>query len=140
MKFVVPQFIDIEPKIIGPITPRQFIILVVTGGLIFVAYKIFDFALFVLVAVLLFGIGGTLAFLKVNGAPVYYFLLNLIQVKKRANIRIWKKEKLVIKEAKLKERKKPPLVEKPRPSLSTSRLSQLSLLVDTGGMYRPEEE
>ncbi|KKS92044.1 MAG: hypothetical protein UV69_C0039G0006, partial [Parcubacteria group bacterium GW2011_GWE2_43_12] len=30
-QFVVPQFIDVEDKIIGPITVRQFIIIMVGG-------------------------------------------------------------------------------------------------------------
>ncbi|MCD6470987.1 PrgI family protein [bacterium] len=139
MKFVVPQFIDIEPKVFGPITPRQFIILIITGGLIFASYKMFDFVLFVFVAVILFAIGGTFAFLKINGAPVHYFLLNLIQTKRKPNIRVWKKEEIIVKTLKGKREKGKIAPVKPRPSLSTRRLAQISLLVDTGGVYREEE-
>ena len=30
-QFTVPQFIDVEPKIIGPITTRQFLIFLAAG-------------------------------------------------------------------------------------------------------------
>lgn len=138
MQFVVPQFIDIEPKVFGPITPRQFIILIVTGGLIFVAYKLSDFSLFILEAVVLFAIGGTLAFLKVNGRPIHYFLLNLIQTLKKPNLRIWRKEFILEKELKIKEKKEVGPIIAPRKPLPISRLSEISLLVDTGGTYREE--
>ena len=41
-QFTVPQFIDFEDKIIGPITTRQFLILM--GGFVAIAlcYAIFD--------------------------------------------------------------------------------------------------
>ena len=138
MQFVVPQFIDIEPKIFGPITPRQFIILIITGGLIFVTYKACDFSLFILIAVVLFVIGGTLAFMKINGRPIHYFFLNLFQTFKKPNLRIWRKEFILEKELRVKEKKEIPPIEVPRKPLLTTRLSEISLLVDTGGMYREE--
>lgn len=139
MQFVVPQFIDIEPKIIGPLTPRQFLILVVTGGAIFVAYKLSDFSLFIVEAVLILAIGGTLAFLRINGQPIHYFLLNISQTVKKPMLRIWRKDYVLVHELQLKEKRQvasPPVLRK---SLSIARLSNLSLLVDTGGMFREQE-
>ena len=140
MQYVVPQFIDIEPKIIGSITPRQFLILVVTGGAIFTAYKLSDFSLFIVEAVLILAIGGIAAFLKINGQPIHYFLLNISQTLKRPMLRIWRKDYVLVHELQLKEKRKvaPPLVL--RKSLSIARLSNLSLLVDTGGMFREEQQ
>jgi len=140
MQFIVPQFIDLEPKIIGPITPRQFIILITTFGLIFVCYKLTDFGLFIIEAIVLFVLGGTLAFFKVNGRPIHYFLLNLFETFKKPNIRIWRKEYIPVAEKEFRERGKK--IEKlvvPRKPLSTAKLSQISLLVDTGGKYEEEE-
>lgn len=141
MQFIVPQFIDVETKIIGPITPRQFIILIVTAGLIFLSYKLADFTLFIIEAVLLFGLGITLGFVKINSQPVYYFLLSLIQLFKKPNIRVWKREKMVVLEKKIKKKKgETEEVITPRRALSSSRLSEVSLLVDTGGRYEEEIE
>jgi len=139
MQFVVPQFIDIEPKIIGPLGVRQFITLIVTGGLIFVAYKTCDFALFIIIAIILLASGGTLAFMKVNGRPIYYLFLDILQTTKKPKLRVWRKEFILEKEIKIKEKiELPPPPAVPRKTLSTARLSDLSLLVDTGGMYREE--
>lgn len=141
MRFVVPQFIDIESKVIGPITPRQFIIMIITAGLIFVCYKLADFSLFLLETIFLVILGGTIAFLRINGRPIHYFLLNFIQTLKKSNIRVWKKEhiKMVEKEMKTKkaDRQEEVVVRQP---LSSSRLSQAALLVDTGGRYQEEEQ
>src|SRR3990167_10294011 len=90
-QFVVPQFIDIEDKIIGPITTRQFIILIVMGFFIFLSYRLSDFSLFVVLTVILVMVGGSLAFWRVNGRPFHFFLLNLIQTLRRPHLRVWNK-------------------------------------------------
>ncbi|MCH7758935.1 hypothetical protein IID20_01080 [Patescibacteria group bacterium] len=137
MQFIVPQFIDVESKIIGPITPKQFIILILTTGLIFASYKLADFTLFIIEAVLIAGIGITIAFVKVNHQPIYYFLLNVGQSFKRPSLRIWRKQYILIKVKKEKKEKKVATVVSRKP-LSASKLSQIALTVDTGGRYEEE--
>ncbi len=78
-QFTVPQFIDVEDKIIGPVTTRQFIIMLSGALLIAVCYKLFDFSLFVTVSILIILIFGTFAFIKVNGRPFHLFILNLFR-------------------------------------------------------------
>jgi len=136
----VPQFLDVEDKIIGPITIRQFIIMVVGALMIFLEYKLSDMALFLLLGLPTFGVFGTLAFLKINGMPFHYFILNVIQTFKRANLRIWAREqKTKIKEEKTAEEllvKETKIVKR---TVTRSRLSDLSLIINTGGVYRGEE-
>ena len=76
-QFVVPQFIDVEDKIIGPITTRQFIMMLVGAILLAIAFKLFDTGLFVVFAILDIGIVATLSFVKINGMPFHFFLSNL---------------------------------------------------------------
>ena len=143
MQFVVPQFIDVEPKIIGPITPRQFIISIIGLGMMFLAYKLADFTLFVIEAVFIFIIAGTIAFLRVNGQPFHYFFLNIVQMIKKPNLRVWKKqileEKIIVgkkvKGADKYDQKEKMIISKKKKELTHSRLSDLSLLVNTGGAY-----
>ena len=45
MQFQVPQFIEIEDKIFGPLTFKQFIYLAGGGGLCFLLYTILPFFL-----------------------------------------------------------------------------------------------
>ena len=140
-QFVVPQFIDVEDKVIGPITVRQFIILLVAGGLVFAAYKTSDFTLFFaeLITIAMFTI--LFAFIKINGRPVHYFFLNVFQTLKKKRLRVWNK-KLTDDELhqKMKQIEVRPVIESRRKALvGTTRLAELALIVDTGGVYEGEE-
>ena len=90
-QFVVPQFIDVEDKIFGPITTRQFVILLAAGIAIFVSYRYADTALFVLLSIIIGVIAIVFAFVKVNGQTFHYFLINIIQTMKHPALRIWHK-------------------------------------------------
>lgn len=141
-QFVVPQFIDVEDKVIGPITVRQFIILLVGGGLIFAAYKLSDFTLFLIEMILILTLSLAVAFVRVNGRPIHYFLLNLIQTSMRSRLRIWQK---LYSSAELKAYLKAPVAKLPpqirsKNKIRASRLAELALIVDTGGIYEGEKE
>ncbi len=139
-QFLVPQFIEVEPKIIGFITARQFIICLVGAGFLFLAYKLADFSLFILLGIIIVIITFLFAFIPINGRPFHYFLLNLIQTLKKPSLRVWYKEKEKEKELKPKEEKKEIIrAVEPKRQLPPSRLSELSLIVDTGGSYREEK-
>lgn len=140
-KFSVPQFIDIEDKILGPITVRQFCIVLIDAFVLFLVYKLFDFSFFVVIGIVLTIIGVVLAFVKVNGAPFHFFLLNIVQTSKRPRHRVWNKD-LTTKELRsiLAQKPEPLPPQKVRKeALTSSRLSELSLVVNTGGVYNPEE-
>lgn len=70
MEYQVPQFIEVEDKLVGPLTLRQFLYIAGTAGLcvIFFAYLPFFFAFLFSVPVV--GLGASLAFYKVNGKPL----------------------------------------------------------------------
>jgi len=138
-KFLVPQFIEVEAKIIGPITVRQFIIMVAALILIFIEYKLLTFWTFTIVGVLTFAIAGVFAFLKINGQAFHYFLLNVIETFKNPNLRIWRREitKAEAREMLEGESQSPKKQHKiPRKRLvASSHLEELSLVVNTGGAY-----
>lgn len=141
-QFVVPQFIDVEDKVIGPVTVRQFIIILAGGGAMFIAYKISDFALFIVWFMLISALTFGFAFVKINGRPVHYFLLNVFQTSKKPRLRIWQK-KLTNAELKnyLKKEVKPlPPTIPAKNKVRATRLAELSLIVDTGGVYQGEKE
>ncbi len=139
-QFVVPQFIDVEDKIFGPITTRQFIILLSAGLILFIAFKLADTALFIFLLALIGGFALILAFVKINGQSFHYFLLNIVQTLRRPSRRLWYKS---FSKAELTESIKSGKVEiveavKEIPRVSYSRLRDLSLVVNTGGYYKPE--
>ena len=141
-QFVVPQFIDVEDKVIGPITVRQFIVILIGGGLSFVAYKLSDFALFLFEFVVILGIAFTIAFIRINGRPIHYFLLNVLQTSKRPKRRVWQKKFTNAELKSYMKVDKPKLTPKivPKNKVRASRLAELSLIVDTGGVYQGEKE
>jgi hypothetical protein len=141
--FTVPQFIDVEDKIIGPVTTRQFIICLVAMGILVPAWKFLGLGMFIAVALLDIIVFGSFAFVKINGRPFHYFILNIIQTTKKPRLRIWNhknplKDLLADWETAGPETaavKRGPA--KPRPV--TSRLKELSLIVDTKGIYKGDE-
>jgi hypothetical protein len=70
MRFQVPQFIEVEDKIFGPLTIKQFIYLLGGAGLSFIAYTFVPtFILKVIVIVPIAGFALALAFYKINNKP-----------------------------------------------------------------------
>ena len=141
-KFIVPQFIEKEDRILGPITVRQFLIMLVGFFLIFICYKILQFGYFIVATIFIAAIGGVFGFVKVNGQPFHIFFVNVLQTVSRPALRVWDKRPT---EAELREWIKPEVtppvqvsVHKPHPE--SSRLRDLTLVVNTGGVYKPEEE
>ncbi|MBI2415219.1 MAG: PrgI family protein [Candidatus Kerfeldbacteria bacterium] len=144
MQFVVPQFIEVESKVIGPISVRQFLILLVTAGLIFLLYEIFSFVIFAVLGVFTLTLGGTFAFAKVNSQPFHLFALSLIQTLKRPHLSIWRRDPVhqVITKLSRKDRKKDHKDNDqftPKPEVSQSQLAELSLIMDTAGKYSPAQ-
>jgi hypothetical protein len=141
-KFIVPQFIDKEDQILGPITVRQFLIMLVTIFSIFIAYKILAFAYFIVFALFVGGLGGTFGFVKINGQPFHVFFLNFLQTATRPPLRVWDKRPTdaEIRAATKVEAVVPPHVTTTKPRPEVSRLRDLTLVVNTGGVYKPDAE
>lgn len=140
MQYMVPQFIDVEDKIFGPITTRQFIIILIGGTLEFILFKLLSFVTFILVGLPLFALIGTLAFLRVNAQPFHFFLLNLVQTTRRPKLKVWDK---TLTPGELRElmREVPEKAPPPPPTkepLTVTKLQELSLIVNTGGVYKPQ--
>lgn len=139
-QFVVPQFIDVEDKIIGPVTVRQFIIMLVDGLVIFILYKILLFAYFAIFGLASLAVGVVIAFARINGQPFHFFLLNFIQTNKKPRVRVWNREK---SDAELRHFVQavpvpPPPARARKEPLTESRLNEVALIVDTGGVYTAE--
>lgn len=136
-QFTVPQFIDVESKIIGPITTRQFLIFLAAAIIIGISYSLFDFSLFLTVAVIVVAVASVFAFLKINGRPFHFFVLNFVQTLSRPRLRVWNHRlEFIDKEAKAPEIKKEEVTPPSKEFYHSSRLSDLALVVDTQGRYR----
>ncbi|MCX6786031.1 MAG: PrgI family protein [Candidatus Komeilibacteria bacterium] len=141
-QFTVPQFIDVEDKIIGPITVRQFIIMIVAGLFLFLEYKLSDFAFFLFIGIPTALVFLVFAFVKVNGVGFHYFVLNIIQTFKKPALRVWHRHldsPLSVSAAAGGSTAASAVQPAVKQALNRSRLSDLALLIDTGGLYRGEQ-
>lgn len=142
-QFVVPQFLDVETKIIGPVTMRQFLIML---GTLLVEFLIYRFVLNILAVIVLgipvLALGIIFAFAKVNGQGFHFVVLNMIQTLRKPMARVWDKSltESQIKAMLKKEKKEPvaPTIHKELPE--GTRLSELALIVNTGGVYNPGQK
>lgn len=136
-QFTIPQFIDVEDKVIGPITARQFIIMLGGFMLIAIFYKLVDFSLFLFLSIITMIFVSAFAFGKINGRPFHFFVLNLIQTLKKPNLRVWSRVNISLADDDLDSRNilqnTPPASKK---HYTNSRLAELSLIVDTSGAFK----
>jgi hypothetical protein len=106
--FQVPQFIDIEDKIIGPLSLRQFVILVGTAAVVFLSFKLLQFWLWILVGGAFGALGLALAFLKINGQNFSRVSINFLKYMINPRLYVWQRsgEKKVLVKPQVKIIKK----------------------------------
>jgi hypothetical protein len=143
-KFVVPQFIENEDKILGPITVRQFLICLGATFAVFIEYRIFQLPIFIMLAIITAAFAGVFGFLKINGQPFHLFFVNVLQTMSRPRLRVWHKElvdaELRVLIAKPPEAKDLKAAVAPKSRPESTRLRDLALTVNTGGVYNPDED
>jgi hypothetical protein len=133
MQYSVPQFIDVQDKIIGPMTITQFLYILAGAGTLFVYWLLApSIQVFLIPAVPTLGLFAALAFAKVNGRNFSAFLWSAIQYVLRPKIRLWRRE-FQVREVKtdLRSGKKETAAEEViGKRVSTSRLRHLSQVLD----------
>lgn len=93
MRFQIPQFIEVESKIFGPLTLKQFIFLAGGAGIIFVLYTILPFFLTVLLGIPIASLVVGLAFYKINNQPFIKVLENGFRHLTSAKVYVWNRAK-----------------------------------------------
>lgn len=91
--FQVPQFIEVEDKIFGPLTFKQFLFLLGSGGLAFIFY-ILDVSWIIkgLPMIASIGFGLALAFYQVNDRPFVLTLQAAAKFLVKNKLYLWKKD------------------------------------------------
>lgn len=92
MQFKVPQFIDIEDKLFGPFTFKQFAYLAGGAGACFVIYRMLNIWLAILLIIPVAGLSLLMTFYKVNGQPFLYYLQASISYAMKSKLYIWKQK------------------------------------------------
>ncbi|MAF59653.1 MAG: PrgI family protein [Candidatus Pacebacteria bacterium] len=128
MRYQVPQFIEVEDKIFGPLTLKQFIYLVGGAGLCFVLWRLLPLfiAVFFIAPVAAFSIA--LAFYKINNRPLIDTIEYAFKYGLSSKLYLWEENRRKKPSKKKEEVVKKPLVEVPK--MSQSRLKDLAWSLD----------
>ncbi len=96
MRFEVPQFIEIEDKIFGPLTWRQFLYLGGGVGLGVVLFFTTPLLVFLFLGVPVALLAGALAFYPVNNRPFSFFLEAIVEYVRGHKLYLWKQKRDII--------------------------------------------
>ena len=130
MRYQVPQFIEIEDKIFGPLTLKQFIYLAGGAGVAYLIYALTNtflpFFIIIIIAIPVLGFAVALAFYKINNKPLINVVESALKYYVGGKLYIWKKDvRPIIKQEQTATQN--PLT---LPKLSESKLKDLAWNLD----------
>jgi hypothetical protein len=135
MRFQMPQFIEVEDKIFGPLTFKQFLYLVGGVGLSVVFFLFLPWYIALIPVALVMGFSAAMAFYKINNKPLVYILEAGAKYIYNSKLYVWRKVEPPIEEA-----------EQPKvlantglfvPKLSNSKLKDLAWSLDAKQSLNP---
>lgn len=126
MQFKVPQFIDVEDKLFGPFTFKEFVYLAGGAGLIYVIYKLVIIWIAVPLIVIVAAFSAALTFYKINNKPFIYYVQASITYALKSKLYIWKQH---LKKPEVAQ-EKPAQDYQALPAMTTSRLKDLAWSLD----------
>ncbi|MFH0912299.1 MAG: PrgI family protein [Patescibacteria group bacterium] len=141
----IPQNIEREDKLVGPLTLKQFLYLLGAAGLIFATYQYYLAGYlfaheFFIISFIVGGLALALAFLKINGLPFISFFGNLIAFMFTRKMRVWGKDNTMERThlTSKKDSALTPATPSAKPT-SRSELEKLATILDTGGKIKTEK-
>lgn len=138
-QFQVPQFIEVEDKIFGPLTTKQFFYLLGGGGLTFLIWFFVNNYFFtIILAAPIIALAAALAFLKVNGRPFIDLVSNFFTYVLKPRLYLWQKSKEPNLTA--DELEKPARTGLIIPKANQNKLSDLAWSLDVMQNVRKKEE
>jgi hypothetical protein len=137
MAIKIPQNIDKEDKLVGPLTLKQFLYLLGGAVATFLTYQYYAIGYlflteFVIIGLILMTIASMLAFAKVNGRPFVTFLVSLVAFLIAPKQKFWNKDNQL--DSATVKLAKPAAASTPTTkSADKSQLERLATILDTGG-------
>lgn len=128
----VPQYIDVEDKIVGSLTAKQLMYLVILSVLLIILWNVVPIIMFIIAAILLVILFVALAFYKPFGQPLPNFMFQGILYMFKPKLYVWRRE------AKAKDHIRVQTKQDNAPSMRDKRVSietlhDLANVLDTGG-------
>lgn len=129
-QFQVPQFINIEDKIIGPLTLKQFLYLVGGGAAVLLAWFGLNKFFFVLLSMPAAALSLALAFLKINDQTFPTVFMNSLNFYLKPRLYLWKRISPGKTTGMLPKESDGEQVKIKLPTLNASKLNDLSWSLD----------
>jgi len=133
MRFQVPQFIEIEDKIFGPLTFKQFVYLAGGGGICVAIFYLLPRFIAIILIMPVAVLALALTFYKVNNKPFVNMLEAVFGYVFNSKLYIWKKEQKEPRAKKKKEASEPLVL----PQLSASKLKELTWTLGVSESQNP---
>jgi hypothetical protein len=140
MKFQVPQFIEVEDKIFGPLTLKQFIYLCGGGGLCVIFYLVMPFYLAILFILPVAAFSLALAFYKINNKPFIFVLEAAAKYLISDHLYVWRRVERPATPAESAEANAPTDDAGILSRMGNSKLKEMSWSLDTKGENIPVAE
>jgi len=127
MLFNIPQFIDKEDKIVGPLTAKQLGWLGAAGATMLLLWTLFDLSVVLLAGIPILAVFGALAFYHPNGQPLIGLILSSITYVFHPKAYIWRR----VQEKEVTQKKAAKIdVVKVQRAVTEDRLEEISKLLD----------
>ncbi|MFZ2484609.1 MAG: PrgI family protein [Minisyncoccia bacterium] len=130
MRFQVPQFIEVEDKIFGPLTFKQFIYVAGAAGVAVVLFILLPRFLAIIISLPIVLFGAALAFYKINDKPFINVVEAFVKYTLTNKLYIWKKEDKKPEAGNANQESRKPLEQVYVPKLSDSKLKELTWSLD----------
>jgi hypothetical protein len=129
MLFNIPQFIDKEDKIVGPLTVKQLGWIFAGGAVMLVFWTILDFSAFITASVPIVLVFGALAFYRPNGQPLIKFITSSVLFLFHPKIYVWKRlpEKFIVP----KKSQTSSSTKKEKKLVNSNKIEEISKLLDS---------
>ena len=127
MLFNVPQFIDIEDKIVGPFTAKQLGWMAIAGIILLILWNTLDASAFILSGIIVCAIFGALAFYRPYNQPLTKFIASSFHFAFKPKMYIWKRNFIEVKITKPKKKKEESHTRK---ILDSKKIQEITKIVD----------
>lgn len=136
----VPQYIDVEDKVAGPLTVKQLIWMIILGAVLFVLWMLIPAkSIFIIIALPILALFVAMAFYKPFGQPLPGFIASGFMFLFAPKIYVWKRmphNKILPKKDPIKREN---FSQVRNEKLTPQQISALAHVLDTEGAARDEE-
>ncbi len=133
---VVPQYIDVEDRIVGPLTWKHIGWLFAGGGILVVVWTIFDSVTFFIIAAVIAPIFIALAFAKPGGVTLIEYIGYGLHFLFRPRLYTWQREAQPVQKPKPQKKEVKIKTKSAKEQLTTADIAALAQTLDSRGVER----